>query len=61
VVCIDPADPADAVALARAGVPVVAPLTSAAYESGEAIFSWDAADATALPGLVAAACARAGA
>ena len=58
IVCVDPADPADAAAVARKNVPIVAPLTSRAHEVAEGIVVWDAADAAALPRAVAAALAR---
>jgi glycosyltransferase involved in cell wall biosynthesis len=46
VICIDPSDPSDAVAFARRDLPVVAPVTSAAYEFVDGIVSWDAANGT---------------
>jgi hypothetical protein len=55
IVCIDPADPADAVAFAQRGVPVVAPLTCAAYEFADGVVSWDAADGASLSEAVASA------
>jgi hypothetical protein len=58
IVCADPADPADAVAFAQRNVPVVAPLTSGAYEFVRGIVSWDAGDAISLPAAVTAALAR---
>jgi hypothetical protein len=48
VVCIDPCDPTDAVAFARRGTPVVAPVTCAAYEFADGIVAWDAGDGTQL-------------
>jgi Glycosyl transferase family 2 len=48
VVCIDPADPADAVAFARRGMPVVAPVTCGAYEFAEGVLPWDMADGAQL-------------
>lgn len=48
VVCVDPEDPADAVAFARRGVPVVTPISCAAYEFVDGVVSWDMADASSL-------------
>jgi hypothetical protein len=48
VVCAEPNDPGDAVAFARRGFGVVAPLTSGAHEFAPEVIVWDAANATAL-------------
>lgn len=48
VVCLDPSDPADAVAFARQGYGVVAPVTSGAHEYASDVVSWDALDAAFL-------------
>jgi hypothetical protein len=53
IVCIDPADPTDAAAFARRGVPVVATTTSAAYEFVDGVISWDAGDSSRLSFAVA--------
>ena len=58
IVCADPADPADAVAFAQRSVPVVAPLTSGAYEFARGVVSWDAGDAISLPAAVGSALAQ---
>jgi hypothetical protein len=58
IVCIDSADPSDAVAFVRRGIPVVAPLTCGAYEFVDGIVSWDAGDGSALPAAVGAALAK---
>ncbi len=58
VVCIEPSDPSDAVAFARLGYGVVAPLTSGAHEFAGTIVTWDALDARRLFTAVAVALAR---
>jgi hypothetical protein len=58
VVCLDPGDPADAVAFARQGFGVVAPITSGAHEFAGTVVVWDALDARALFTAVAVAIAR---
>jgi hypothetical protein len=58
VVCIDPGDPADAVAFARQGFGVVAPITSGAHEFAGTVVVWDALDARALFTATAVAIAR---
>jgi hypothetical protein len=58
VVCIDPSDPADAVAFARAGFGVVAPFSSGAHEFASDIVPWDALDAAFLFTAAAIAIAR---
>jgi Glycosyl transferase family 2 len=58
VVCVEPNDPGDAVAFARAGVGIVAPLTSGAHEFVPNAVVWDAANATTLYAAVARALAR---
>lgn len=58
VVCVDPADPADAAAFSHRNMPVVAPLTSGAHEVVERVVVWDAADACALSGAVSSALGR---
>jgi hypothetical protein len=58
IVCIDAADPSDAVAFARAGYGVVAPVTSGAHEFAGEIVAWDAIDARQLYTAMAAASAR---
>jgi hypothetical protein len=58
VVCVEPNDPGDAVAFARHGFGIVAPLTAGAHEFAPDVVIWDAADATALHRSVARALAR---
>jgi hypothetical protein len=58
VVCVDHGDPADAVAFARLGYGVVAPITSGAHEFAGTVVVWDALDARALFTAVAVAIAR---
>jgi hypothetical protein len=58
IVCVDPADPSEAVAFARRGYGVVAPLTSGAYEFAPEIVTWDAIDARRLFTAVAVAVTR---
>jgi Glycosyl transferase family 2 len=58
VVCAEPNDPADAVAFARLGYGVVAPITSGAHEFAGEIVPWDALDARFLFTAVAVAVAR---
>jgi hypothetical protein len=58
IVCIDPADPSEAVAFARAGYGVVAPVTSGAHEFAGDIVTWDAIDARRLFTAVAVAVTR---
>jgi hypothetical protein len=58
IVCVDPGDPADAAAFARGGTPVVAPLTSGAFEDTDGIVAWDAADASQLSLVVNIALSR---
>jgi hypothetical protein len=48
IVCAEANDPGDAVAFARRGFGVVAPLTAGAHEFAPEIVLWDAADATTL-------------
>ena len=58
IVCIDRADPADAVAFARLGKSVVAPITSGAVEFEPDIVTWDAVHAQKLYRSVAIALGR---
>jgi len=58
VVCVEPSDPSDAVAFARLGYGVVAPITSGANEFAGDIVTWDALDARFLFTAVAVAVAR---
>ncbi|HVA33442.1 MAG TPA: glycosyltransferase family 2 protein, partial [Candidatus Baltobacteraceae bacterium] len=58
VVCVEPNDPGDAVAFARHGLGIVAPLTSGAHEFAPEVVVWDAANATLLHKAVARALAR---
>jgi hypothetical protein len=58
VVCTDPSDPSDAVAFARAGYGVVAPITSGAHEFASDVVAWDALDARFLFTVTAVAIAR---
>ena len=58
VVCVEPNDPGDAVAFARRGFGVVAPLTAGAHEFAPEVVVWDAADAATLPKAVVKALAR---
>jgi Glycosyl transferase family 2 len=58
VVCVEPNDPGDAVAFARQGYGVVAPLTSGAHEFAPEVVIWDAANATTLHKAVVKALAR---
>ena len=58
VVCVEPNDPADAVAFARRGTGIVAPLTSGAHEFVPNAVVWDAADSTTLYKAVARALSR---
>ena len=53
IVCVDPGDPSDAVAFARRGKSVVAPITSGAHEFVAGIVAWDSASAPALTSCVA--------
>ena len=59
IVCVDPSDPSDAVAFARRGIPVVAPITSGALEFDPEIVTWDASLAHNLYRAVALALGRA--
>jgi hypothetical protein len=58
VICTDPSDPSDAVAFARLGYGVVAPLTSGAHEFAADIVVWDALDSRFLFTAVAVAIAQ---
>ncbi len=58
VVCAEPNDPGDAVAFARRGFGVVAPLSSGAHEFAPDVVIWDAANATMLLKAVAKALGR---
>lgn len=58
VVCVDPGDPSDAVAFARLGYGVVAPITSGAHEFAGTVVVWDALDARKLFTALAVAIAR---
>jgi hypothetical protein len=58
VLCADPSDPSDAVAFARAGYGVVAPITSGAHEFARDVVAWDAMDARFLYTAAAVAVAR---
>jgi hypothetical protein len=58
IVCVDPNDPSDAVAFARLGFGIIAPLTSGAHEFASNVVAWDALDAQLLPAAVTAAFAR---
>jgi hypothetical protein len=58
IVCVDPGDPSEAVAFARLGFGIVAPITSGAHEFAENVIAWDALDALLLPAAVTAANAR---
>jgi hypothetical protein len=58
VVCVEPNDPGDAVAFARHGLGIVAPLTAGAHEFAPEVVVWDAANANALHQAVARALAR---
>jgi hypothetical protein len=58
VICSDPSDPSDAVAFARAGFGVVAPITSGAHEFARGIVAWDGMDAKFLFTVTAVAIAR---
>jgi Glycosyl transferase family 2 len=58
VVCVEPNDPGDAVAFARQGFGVVAPVTSGAHEFAPEVVIWDAANATTLHKAVVKALAR---
>ena len=55
IVCTDASDPSDAVAFARAGAAVVAPLTSGAIESAGSVVTWDAGHIGTLARAVATA------
>lgn len=58
VVCVEPNDPGDALAFARRGFGVVAPITAGAPEFVGDVVTWDAAEAGRLHHAVAAALAR---
>lgn len=58
VICAEPNDPADAVAFARLGYGVIAPITSGAVEFAGDVVPWDAIDARFLFTNVAVAMAR---
>jgi hypothetical protein len=58
IICSDPSDPSDAVAFARAGFGVVAPITSGAHEFASNVVVWDALDARFLYTATAVAVAR---
>jgi hypothetical protein len=58
VVCVEPGDPSDAVAFARLGYGVVAPLTSGAHEFAGNVVTWDALNARFLHSVVAVAVTR---
>jgi hypothetical protein len=58
VVCVEPNDPGDAVAFARHGLGIVAPLTAGAHEFAPEVVVWDAANAMTLYQAVARALAR---
>ena len=58
VVCLEPADPGDALAFARQGYGVVAPFSSGAHEFAGEIVPWDAGDARILHTLASIALAR---
>jgi hypothetical protein len=58
IVCLEPNDPGDAVAFARRGYGVVAPISSGAYEFVPEVVPWDAASATTLHQAVAKALGR---
>ena len=58
VVAADPSDPADAVAFARLGYGVVAPISSGAHEFAGTIVPWEALNARPLFAAVAVAMAR---
>jgi hypothetical protein len=53
IVCADASDPSDAVAFARLGYGVIAPITSGAHEFAAGVIPWDVLDALALPAAVA--------
>jgi hypothetical protein len=58
IVCVDPGDPSEAVAFARLGYGIVAPITSGAHEFADNVVAWDALDARLLPAAATAASAR---
>jgi hypothetical protein len=58
VLCPEPNDPADAVAFARLGYGVVAPITSGAHEFAGTIVPWDALNAVFLATAIRVALAR---
>jgi hypothetical protein len=58
IVCVEPNDPSDAVAFARRGYGVVAPLTAGAHEFAPEIVVWDAANAARLHNTVSVALGR---
>jgi hypothetical protein len=60
VICVEPRDPSDAVAFARQGFGVVAPLASGAHEYAGDVLTWDPLDARFLHTLVAVAVTRPG-
>jgi hypothetical protein len=58
VVCVDPSDPSEAVAFARLGYGVVAPVTSGAHEFAPEVIPWDPLNARFLHTAVAIAVTR---
>lgn len=58
VVCVEPSDPSDAVAFARLGYGVVAPVGTGAHEFAGDVVTWDALNARFLHTAVAVAVAR---
>jgi hypothetical protein len=58
IVCSDPTDPSEAIAFARLGYGIVAPLTSGTHEFASNVVAWDALDPRLLLAAVAAAAKR---
>jgi hypothetical protein len=58
VICVEPRDPSDAVAFARQGFGVVAPLASGAHEFAGDVLTWDPLNARFLHTVVAVAVTR---
>jgi hypothetical protein len=58
VICVEPRDPSDAVAFAREGYGVVAPVTSGAHEFAGDVLTWDPLNARFLHTVVAVAVTR---